>query len=87
MKLSWVHKILNQCKVGPLSTVGGYRLPQLFPGCRLAIIPLMTNSQLDIRKYDWFELFRDGLDDDDRKELDAFAVRVNEHRAAIAVAG
>jgi len=47
----------------------------------------MDNSQLDIRKYDWFEHFRDSLDDEDRKELDAFASRVNEHRAAIAVAG
>ena len=47
----------------------------------------MTNSQLDLRQYDWFELFREYLDDEDRKELDTFAARVNEHRAAIAVAG
>jgi len=58
-----------------------------FSWTRLVIIPCMDNSQLDIRKYDWFEHFRDSLDDEDRKELDAFASRVNEHRAAIAVAG
>ena len=65
----------------------GYLLIQPFPRTRLVIIPAMENSQLDIRKYDWFELFRESLDEDDRKELDAFAARVNEHRAAIAVAG
>ena len=53
----------------------------------MVIIPDMDNSQLDIRQYDWFELFRNSLDEEDRKELDAFAARVNEHRAAIAVAG
>ena len=58
-----------------------------FPRTHLVIISAMANSQLDIRKYDWFELFRDSLDDDDRNELDTLAVRVNEHQASIAVAG
>lgn len=48
-------------------------------------MPHMGNASLDIRKYDWFKIFRDGLDEDDRKELDALTAKVNEHRAAIAV--
>jgi hypothetical protein len=50
-------------------------------------MPIMENSYLDIRKHGWFEIFRDGLDNEDRKELDALAVRVNTHHASIAVAG
>ena len=46
----------------------------------------MPNSHLDIRQFDWFTLFRNSLDDDDREELDALVVRVNEHQASIAVA-
>lgn len=53
----------------------------------MVIIPFMGNSQLDIRKCDWFEIFRDGLDEDDRKELETLVVQANEHRALIAVAG
>ena len=51
------------------------------------IIPRMTNSQLDLRQYDWFALFRDSLDDEDREQLDALVVRVNDHQASIATAG
>lgn len=47
----------------------------------------MGNVSIDIRKYDWFEIFRDRLDDEDRKELDALAVRVNEYQGAVAVSG
>lgn len=47
----------------------------------------MENPKLDIRKYDWFEIIRNGLDEDDRNELEAFVTRINEHLAAIAIAG
>jgi hypothetical protein len=50
------------------------------------ILPEVHFDGFVIRKYDWFELFRDRLDDKDRKELDALVVRVNEHQASIAVA-
>ncbi len=66
---------------------GGYWLPQPFLRMRLDIILDMDNSQFDIRQFDWFELFRENLDYEDRKELDALAARANKHRAAIAVAG
>ena len=78
---------MGESLIEGLGDIPGDIASHSFPPDPSGYNPRMDNSQLDIRNYDWFTLFRDTLDDADRKELDAFVVRVNEHQASIAVAG